>query len=112
MPLEPFALFGLATAGPGVLGHGALAGGVMAIAAVFRAGGNTGRTSLGAARTKALCASRPGYAQKSCECCQHDDETHGNPPLEAFDGVVLLPCCYRLEVSISIITGGSTEMKK
>ena len=88
MPLESFALVAaLTTIGPGILRHGTLASGIVAVAGVFRARGDAGRTGLGAARTKALSASRPGYAQKSCKCCQHDDETHGNPPLEAFDGV-------------------------
>ena len=88
MPLEPFALLALATISPGVLGNGALAGGVVAVAAVFRPV-VTRWTSLGAAWRETLCVSRRSYAQKSCQCSQHDDETHGNPPLEAFDGVVL-----------------------
>lgn len=112
MPLEAFTLLAaLTTTCPGILGNGSLARGIEAVAAVFRALVTAGRTSLSAAWPKTLRVSRRSYAQKSCQCCQHDDETHRNPPLEAFDGVDHSPCCYRPNRSPAIMTDGPTEMK-
>ncbi len=112
MPLEAFRLAAaLTTIGPGILGDRSLALRIEAMAAVFRAAIVATRwTRLSAAWPKTLRVSRRSYAQKSCQCCQHDDETHGNPPLEAFDGVDHSPCCYRRIHSRTIITDGPTEI--